>query len=80
LKETNPNPSKDEIYQALRSYFQNKVSEYNQILSNEKNHAKSMDKYYTFLRDKMDPLATPTLNQSVRPYKPFTYQEMIKVI
>lgn len=80
LKETNPNPSKDEIYQALKSYFQNKVSEYNQILSNEKNHAKSMDKYYTFLRDKMDPLATPTLNQSVRPYNPFTYQEMIKVI
>ena len=28
----------------------------------------------------MDPLATPTLNQSVRPYNPFTYQEMIKVI
>ena len=79
LKKTSPVKSKNEIYKALVSYFNNKVDEYNSILEKEYNSAKTMNTYYTYIY-KVDKLWTPTKDKSVRPYWKFTYDEMIKVI
>ena len=78
LKKTDPENSKNEIYKALQKYFESKVDEYNTILRNEYNSAKSMDnQYYKYIR-RVDKLATPDKN--IRPYKYFTYDEIIKAI
>jgi len=77
LMKTDPENAKNEIYKSLQQYFINKVNEYNNILKNEYDNAKSMDLYYTYIW-KVDMLATP--NKAVRPYGKFTYDEMIKAI
>lgn len=69
----NPN----QIRESLVQYLKNKVSEYNQILLLEKQKAKKLDDHYLKLYT-VDQLATPSL--SVRPYKMFTYDEMLKAI
>ena len=77
LKKTAPENSKNEIYNALKKYFENKVKEYNTILKNEYDNAKTINKYYTYIQ-RVDPLWTP--DKSVRPYWYFTYDEMIAAI
>lgn len=79
LKKTSPIKNKNEIYDALTTYFHNKVNEYNDILEREYNSAKPMNTYYTYIW-KVDKLWTPTKDKSIRPYWKFTYDEMIKVI
>jgi hypothetical protein len=46
---TDPENAKNEIYKSLQQYFINKVNEYNNILKNEYDNAKSMDLYYTYI-------------------------------
>jgi hypothetical protein len=71
--------SPDSIRQALIDYLNNKVIEYNTILSEEKQKAKKLNEHYLKLFS-VDKLATPSLETSVRSYQPFTYEEMLDAI
>ena len=82
LKKTNKSKDKNEIYKSLKTYFANKVDEYNKILKKEYDNTTLMEKYkshYDWLWT-VDKLATPTKNKTFRPYWEFTYNEMIKSI
>lgn len=69
----------EEIYKTLQKYFSDKAKEYNSILEREKNAAVAMNLHYEKLAS-LEQLATPTLNPTVRPYQPFSYQEFVDAI
>lgn len=69
----------EQFKKAIQDYIQNKVNEYNLLLTKEKNNALKESLHFAYLRN-VDPLATPTLASNIRPYKPFTYQEMLTAL
>ena len=70
----------EEIKKSLISYLSWKVDEYNSILKSEYNSRKSTnDKYFSKLSG-FDPLATPTISTSVRPYGYFKYSDFVEAI
>lgn len=72
-------PKESQFKKAIESYLKNKVNEYNTILNKEKVNAAKDSPYFQHLK-KIDPLATPTLDKSIRPYQLFTYEEFLNAI
>lgn len=70
---------KNDLKEAIQAYFQNKVNEYNMILNQEKANALKDSKHFNALKN-IAPLATPSLESSIRPYNLFTYEEMVNAI
>ena len=72
-----------EFKASLEKYLKNKVNEYNTILTQEKNKANanylSKKGHYDQLRS-VDFLATPLLDNNIRRYELFTYDEVLKSI
>ena len=72
-----------EFKASLEKYLKNKVNEYNTILTEEKNKANanylSKKGHYDQLRS-VDFLATPLLDNNIRRYELFTYDEVLKSI
>ncbi|MDO4713764.1 MAG: hypothetical protein Q4B28_03845 [bacterium] len=72
-----------ELKQALKTYFENKVREYNTLLSQEREaaikHNLINSPHYHYLYQ-VNPLATPTLEKTIRPYQLFTYEEFLQAI
>ena len=68
----------NQIKESLIQYLKNKVEEYNTILAGEKTKAKMNEHYLKLLS--IDKLATPILDPNIRPYQPFTYEEMLEAL
>ena len=72
-----------EFKASLEKYLKNKVNEYNTILTQEKNKANAnylgKKGHYDQLRS-VDFLATPLLDNNIRRYELFTYDEVLKSI
>lgn len=87
--------SPEEFRNAIKEYFHNKVTEYNTILGQEYqaaikanpkllNTQQAQESFSSFPHYQklyeVNPLATPTLEKTIRPYKLFTYEELLNAI
>mgnify|MGYP002853791363 CR=1 FL=1 len=68
-----------QIKENLVEYLSWKVEEYNKILETEYKNALSSNIYFEKL-SQFNPLATPNISKSVRPYNYFTYDEFVDAI